>query len=183
MSNSETFFSFIIVPKSDLLSKTIACLSFIKLIISLSFSSNSFDASATNITKSLFSASSFALFTPICSTTSSESLMPAVSIKLRKTPFKLMLSSRVSLVVPSISVTIALSSPRSKFNKEDFPAFGLPKITVLTPSLTILPLSKLLINLESSPLTSSRILLNLSEYPSMLICSGSSSADSIKAIL
>ncbi len=83
-----------------------------------------------------------------------------------------MLSSRVSLVVPSISVTIALSSPRSKFNKEDFPAFGLPKITVLTPSLTILPLSKLLINLESSPLTSSRILLNLSEYPSMLICSG-----------
>ena len=35
-------------------------------------------------------------------------------------------SSIVSLVVPSTSVTIALSSLRIAFKSEDFPAFGLP---------------------------------------------------------
>ena len=34
------------------------------------------------------------------------------------------------LVVPAMSVTIALSSPKRAFKKEDFPAFGLPTIQV-----------------------------------------------------
>ena len=37
---------------------------------------------------------------------------------------------RQSLVVPAISVTIALSLPTSTFKSDDFPAFGFPMITV-----------------------------------------------------
>ena len=48
----------------------------------------------------------------------------------------------MSRVVPSISVTIAFSSPASLLSKEDFPAFGLPIITVLIPSLRIIPSSE-----------------------------------------
>ncbi len=50
-------------------------------------------------------------------------------------------SSIESLVVPSMSVTIALSSPKSTFITEDFPTFGLPTITVLIPFRIILPVS------------------------------------------
>ena len=42
-------------------------------------------------------------------------------------------SETVSLVVPGIDVTIALSYPDNRFNKDDLPTFGLPAITVLTP--------------------------------------------------
>ncbi len=56
-------------------------------------------------------------------------------------PFIFTNSSIVSLVVPSISVTIALSSFKIAFNSEDFPAFGFPIITVLIPSFITLPLS------------------------------------------
>jgi hypothetical protein len=47
---------------------------------------------------------------PICSTKSALflSLIPAVSIKLIKYPFRFIASLIVSLVVPSIGVTIAL---------------------------------------------------------------------------
>ena len=50
-----------------------------------------------------------------------------------------MVSSMKSLVVPGMAVTIALFSPRSLFNRLDFPTFGLPAITALTPSLYIFP--------------------------------------------
>ena len=50
-------------------------------------------------------------------------------------------SSIASLVVPAISVTIALFSPNIEFNRDDFPTFGLPIITVFSPSLNIFPLS------------------------------------------
>ena len=50
-------------------------------------------------------------------------------------------SSITSLVVPAISVTIALFSPKIEFNNDDLPTFGLPIITVFNPSLRILPLS------------------------------------------
>lgn len=46
-----------------------------------------------------------------------------------------------TMCVPAISVTIAFSSPTSTFKKEDFPAFGLPTITVLIPSLSTFPFS------------------------------------------
>ena len=50
-----------------------------------------------------------------------------------------MFSVNVSLVVPAISVTIALSLLDNRFKIEDFPAFGLPIITVFIPSLIMLP--------------------------------------------
>jgi len=45
-----------------------------------------------------------------------------------------MYSSIVSLVVPSISLTIALFSPSIKFKRDDLPTFGFPIIAVLIPS-------------------------------------------------
>ena len=48
-------------------------------------------------------------------------------------------SSIISLVVPSIAVTIALSSCKIAFNKEDFPTFGFPIIAVFIPSFKIFP--------------------------------------------
>ena len=51
-------------------------------------------------------------------------------------------SSIISLVVPSIAVTIALSSCKIAFNKEDFPTFGFPIIAVFIPSFKIFPFSK-----------------------------------------
>ena len=50
--------------------------------------------------------------TPICSTMSSVSRIPAVSTSLRGTPLMLTYSSMTSRVVPSISVTMAFSSRR-----------------------------------------------------------------------
>ena len=50
-----------------------------------------------------------AFVTPICSTRSSVSRIPAVSTKQTGTPFKEIHSSRTSLVVPGTSVTIARS--------------------------------------------------------------------------
>ena len=56
-------------------------------------------------------------------------------------PFILIWPSTISLVVPAISVTIALSSCNNAFNNELFPTFGLPIIDVFIPSLINSPLS------------------------------------------
>ena len=48
-----------------------------------------------------------------------------------------MFSLITSLVVPAISVTIALSKFNKALNKEDFPTFGRPTIATLTPCLKI----------------------------------------------
>ena len=77
--------------------------------------------------------------TPIFSTTLSVSLIPAVSIKFITIPSKVIFPSTISLVVPSISVTIAFSSSIKAFNKLLFPTFGLPIIPILIPSLIIFP--------------------------------------------
>ena len=110
-------------------------------MISSSFSSSGLDESTTYRIRSASSAICLALPTPIFSTTSSVSRIPAVSITRSVIPFREMYSSRISLVVPSISVTIARSSPTRKLRREDLPAFGLPRITVLIPSWIILPSS------------------------------------------
>ena len=49
------------------------------------------------------------------------------------------ISSIVSLVVPAMEETIALFSLRILFRRVDFPAFGLPAMTVLTPFLIAFP--------------------------------------------
>ena len=87
-------------------------------------------------------AVSRAFSTPIFSTTSDVSRIPAVSTKIKLKSPSIICSSRVSLVVPAISVTIALCLPDNALSKDDFPAFGFPTITVRIPSVKTFPLSK-----------------------------------------
>ena len=151
---------------SVLFRRTITCLPFTKSSIFLSLSSRLRVASATYIIRSASPAHFIAFSIPIFSTISSVSRIPAVSVRLRITPSRLMDSSSVSLVVPAISVTIALSSPASALSRLDLPALVLPNITVLIPSFKIRPLSEVF-NKESSLSTHlSTSSANLSPYPS-----------------
>ena len=59
------------------------------------------ELSKTNKTSSAFSNTSLALLIPICSTKSSDSLIPAVSIKFNVILPTLSLPSTISLVVPA----------------------------------------------------------------------------------
>ena len=68
-------------------------------------------------------------------------LIPAVSIKSNIIPFITIVPSTVSLVVPSISVTIAFSSCNKLFSRLLLPTFGLPIIAVFIPSFIIFPFS------------------------------------------
>ena len=72
---------------------------------------------------------------------SSVSRIPAVSIKFKLIPLYWIVPSTMSLVVPEISVTMALSSSNKAFKSEDFPTFGRPIIAILIPSLIFLPFS------------------------------------------
>ncbi len=81
--------------------------------------------------------------TPIASITSSVSRKPAVSIRRNLIPPNTHESSKLSRVVPAISETIARSSFNKAFSKVDFPALGLPTITVATPFLIAFPARKL----------------------------------------
>ena len=64
-----------------------------------------------------------------------------MSIKFRVIPLITICPSTISLVVPSISVTIALSSFSNLFKSEDFPTFGFPTIPTFMPSLMSFPFS------------------------------------------
>lgn len=108
---------------------------------SLSSFSISLEESRTSKTKSAFSISCFDFFTPIFSTISSVSLIPAVSTRISGIPFIFIISSMTSLVVPGILVTIALSSFNKEFKIVDFPTFVFPTITVFIPSFIFFPLS------------------------------------------
>ena len=130
--------------------------------ISMSSLLKSFVASNIAIIKSASCAIFLDFFTPICSTSLVVFLIPAVSIKFNGIPFIFTNSSIVSLVVPSILVTIALSSSNMAFKSDDFPAFGLPKITVLIPSEIILPLSEVLNNLSKVEIIFSTSIFNSS---------------------
>ena len=88
------------------------------------------------------SASSTAFFdrsTPSCSTRSSVSCRPAVSMRRSSTPPTVAFSSTVSRVVPAMSVTMARSKPTSAFKSELLPAFGAPMMAVATPFLSTFP--------------------------------------------
>ena len=93
----------------------------------------------TRRTRSASSRAFLERSTPIFSTTSSVSRIPAVSINLRGTPLILTYSSMTSRVVPSMSVTIAFSSRRRLLRRLDFPTFGRPMIAVERPSRRIFP--------------------------------------------
>ena len=110
--------------------------------ISRSWRSWSVKGSLALRTRRTRSASLRAFFersTPICSTMSSVSRIPAVSTNLRGTPLMLTYSSMTSRVVPSISVTMAFSSRRRLLRRLDLPTFGRPMIAVEIPSRKILP--------------------------------------------
>ena len=77
--------------------------------ISMSSVVKSSDASIIKRTRSAPDAASMAFFVPILSIGSSVFLIPAVSVSLSKISSSLTYSSIVSLVVPGISETIALS--------------------------------------------------------------------------
>ena len=117
-------------------------MSFVSSNNSLSVSVNSSLPFITNITKSASSILDKDFSTPIFSTLSSVFLIPAVSIILSKIPSNSISPSTVSLVVPSISVTIAFSSFNSLFKIDDFPTLGLPTITVFMPFLIVIPFSE-----------------------------------------
>ena len=139
--------------KSILFNITIDFLPFIKSRISRSSGDNSLVLSNIAIIKSASFAISLDFAIPIFSTSSFAFLIPAVSISFNGIPSILTNSSIVSLVVPSYSVTIALSSFKIAFNNEDFPAFGFPIIAVFIPSFINLPLSKLFSNFSNFSFT------------------------------
>ena len=76
------------------------------------------------------------------STLSSVWRIPAVSIKRKVIPCRLIVSSMTSRVVPSISETIARSSRRRAFSKVLFPTFVFPTIATGIPFLSTLPKEK-----------------------------------------
>jgi len=152
-----SLFSSIFAFKSILFKIIIAFLFLIKSITSKSSSSISFEASNIAIIKFAVLAVSLDFAIPIFSTSSFVSLIPAVSISFNGIPLIFTNSSIVSLVVPSYSVTIALSSFKIAFNKDDLPAFGFPIIAVFMPSFITFPLSKLLSSLSNFFFTLSNI--------------------------
>ena len=89
--------------------------SFVFSIISLSSFVNFSFAFKTTKIRSASSIRERLLFTPIFSTLSSVFLIPAVSIILSAIPSKEIFPSTISLVVPSISVTIAFSYSKRLF--------------------------------------------------------------------
>ncbi|MOA23253.1 hypothetical protein D3C78_1438610 [compost metagenome] len=104
--------------------------------------SSSCNSSALFSTSKIKSASTTAALersTPICSTTSIVSRMPAVSSSLSGILLIVTYSSITSRVVPGMSVTIALFSLARAFINEDFPTFGRPTIAVVIPSRRIFP--------------------------------------------
>ena len=106
------------------------------------------------ITKSASLAISLALCIPIFSTSSSASLIPAVSIIFIGIPSIFINSSILSLVVPLYLLTMALSSLNKAFNSDDLPAFGFPTIAIFIPSFIIFPLSKVFFSSNKSFFTS-----------------------------
>ena len=117
----------------------ILCLDSVSFKSSLSSSSKGCDESNTKRHTSHSSIAFLERSIPIFSTTSVLFLIPAVSTSFKVTFPRVNSPSIISLVVPAISVTIALSSSRSIFNSDDFPTLGRPTIAVLTPLTAITP--------------------------------------------
>ena len=87
----------------------------------------------------------------------------------------------VSLVVPAISLTIALLSFKSVLSKVDFPALGLPTIATLTPFFTTLPSlkewSNFFVDADILPINSINFFLSANATSSSLKSSSNSIRD------
>ena len=97
--------------------------------------------SRSSRTRSALLKASLLRSTPIASTTSDVSRMPAVSVSRRGMPRREICSSIVSRVVPGMSVTMLRCSPRKRFISEDLPTLGLPTMATERPSRRIFPSS------------------------------------------
>ena len=140
--------------------------------ISLSLSSSLAEPSKTARIRVARSILVFAISTPIASTTSSLSRIPAVSARRSTTLPTRTVSSTISLVVPAISVTIERLKPESIFIRADLPTLGLPTIAVSTPSVIALPASNFERREESPFLTVITLSLRASSLSSGISSSG-----------
>jgi hypothetical protein len=104
-------------------------------------SGSGFEASATSRRRSAFWIWWTVRWMPWDSMESEEERMPAVSMRRMGRPWRLMVSSMVSRVVPAVSETMARSKPRRWLRSEDLPTLGSPKMTVRTPSRRTRPWS------------------------------------------
>ena len=129
-------------------------------LISFNNSISSFVKSSLLFKIKITKSDSFIIFllfsTPIFSTILSVSLIPAVSVIFKTIPFNFIVPSTISLVVPSISVTMAFSSSNKLFNKLLFPTLGLPIIPTFIPWLISFPSSDFFIIFNNSSLKDSR---------------------------
>ena len=96
-------------------------------------------SSTTQRTTSAVAIARRARFTPSASTASVVSRKPAVSTTRTGMPSRSKSAFNVSRVVPGTFVTMARSSPDSRFNKLDFPTFGPPAMTTFKPSCRSAP--------------------------------------------
>ena len=96
-------------------------------------------ASTTSASASFF----MVLSMPMRSILSSDSLMPAVSMKRKSRPLTFIVSSIVSLVVPGTSETMALSSPSNVFSNVLLPALAGPAMATGMPLRMAFPKRKL----------------------------------------
>ena len=135
-------FGFQTEGKSVLLSRRILFFSLLCSKIIWSSSVRGRLKSRSTRTKSACCMISLERLTPICSTMSSVSRIPAVSMMRRGTPSMVIISSMISRVVPSISVTMARCSCKISFRREDLPTFGFPMMAVFSPSFSNRPVSK-----------------------------------------
>ncbi|CIV70182.1 Uncharacterised protein [Streptococcus pneumoniae] len=150
ITSSGSFEVSIVSGRSVLLSRIMRLVSWLISRSCLSCAVSGSLAFSTSRTKSASLRAFFERSTPICSTMSSVSRIPAVSINLRGTPLMLTYSSMTSRVVPAISVTIALSSRKRLLRRLDFPTLGRPMIAVEIPSRRILPRRAVLRRLVSN---------------------------------
>ena len=98
-------------------------------------------------------------------------------------PFKLIVSSITSRVVPAISDTIARSSRNKAFNKVLFPTFVLPTIATGTPFLITFPKEKDLHKRVSNSSIFPAIRLNSERSANSTSSSEKSSSNSSKEVI
>ena len=116
--------------------------------------------------------------TPMFSTVSSVSLMPAQSANFSIISPSCTVSSTISRVVPSISVTMLFCTPVSRFISVDFPALGFPTMAVAMPFRSISPQSYVAIRLSIFSFTA----VTLFSQSAFAISSSSSISDVIAII-
>ena len=116
------------------------------------------------------------------SISSSDSLMPAVSISSAGTPPKPRGSLMVSLVVPGKAVTMALGRPSKLLKRLDLPTFGRPTKAIVKPSCKSFPRANVAANSSSEILTRQRSATMSSSASSGRSSSTNSSDDSRRTI-